>query len=261
MSDVSEPILGKLRGTQRVAADEAEEEAIRSFGSQRQLHPAAIKQVWDGFIGRFFGGPMVPTPPRDESSAAETAPAPASSTSIEAATNIAEDVTASTVRIDAPPAPPLAQSRPNEPKEVPIREAQQLSPWKRSNGPVSLKFEPSASGVRVRLDEPATAAASSSIAPPAPQWQCLKPSVAQQPAQAADEDAVARAKRIWKQLDVDNSGYIEREELRNHLKSTVNLSDEMVERVFGALDSDGNEKIELEEWLRVYARRDEWFAP
>ena len=72
---------------------------------------------------------------------------------------------------------------------------------------------------------------------------------------------MARATRIWKQLDVDNSGYIEREELRNHLKSTVNLSDEMVERVFGALDSDGNEKIELEEWLRVYARRDEWFAP
>ena len=72
---------------------------------------------------------------------------------------------------------------------------------------------------------------------------------------------MARATRIWKQLDVDNSGYIEREELRNQLKSTVNLSDEMVERVFGALDSDGNEKIELEEWLRVYARRDEWFAP
>ena len=73
------------------------------------------------------------------------------------------------------------------------------------------------------------------------------------PAPAA-EDAVARATRIFNQLDTDNSGFVDRDELIAHLKQTVRLSDEMSERVFNALDGDGNHQIELSEWLAVYAK-------
>ena len=67
------------------------------------------------------------------------------------------------------------------------------------------------------------------------------------------EDAVARAKRIWQQLDVDKDGSVDYTELMRHLKTTVGLDEPMADRVFQALDRDANGKIDLEEWLRAYA--------
>lgn len=71
-------------------------------------------------------------------------------------------------------------------------------------------------------------------------------------AEAERQQGIERATRIWKQLDANGDGYVDRDELKGHLIHTVQLDERMAERVFNSLDVDHNGQIELNEWLRIY---------
>ena len=63
-----------------------------------------------------------------------------------------------------------------------------------------------------------------------------------------------RAERIFRALDVDSSGYVDRGELSRHVMATAGVDQAMAERVFQAFDVDSSGNIELSEWLRQYEK-------
>lgn len=60
------------------------------------------------------------------------------------------------------------------------------------------------------------------------------------------EDLLADADEVFRQLDVDNDGELSHEELRSHLTST-GCSPQVIRSLFSALDSNANGSISLEE--------------
>ena len=70
--------------------------------------------------------------------------------------------------------------------------------------------------------------------------------------QAAPETSTQRAERIWRGIDTDGSGFIDKDELFRHVAATSDVGPAMAARVFEALDTNKDGKIELSEWLRVY---------
>ena len=72
------------------------------------------------------------------------------------------------------------------------------------------------------------------------------------PPVALPETAKDRATRIWRAIDVDGSGYIQRDELLRHVMAT-GVDQMTADRVFAAIDTNHDGQIELSEWLAVYA--------
>ena len=70
--------------------------------------------------------------------------------------------------------------------------------------------------------------------------------------QAAPETSTQRAERIWRGIDTDGSGFIDKDELFRHVAATSDVGPAMAARVFEALDTNNDGNIELSEWLRVY---------
>lgn len=66
------------------------------------------------------------------------------------------------------------------------------------------------------------------------------------------ETQVQRAARIFRQLDVDGTGIVERDELYVHVTSSIGLSEAMAARVFATIDTNANGLVEFSEWMRVY---------
>ena len=57
-------------------------------------------------------------------------------------------------------------------------------------------------------------------------------------------DRPERAERIFRQLDADGSGVLERPELHAHVMASAGVDKAMAERVFAAFDADGSGAIE-----------------
>ena len=288
------PIIGAVRSSVRVAADAAEEDAIRAMAGQRREPTQGVFQAaWGALFGPVLSTPApVVAPVAVQSAAPVDAPAAHAGAEPLAAPAAAEPVALPSTSLSSSSvtATPPAQNSSCDAEEPPLLVAHTAPPpptgvsdgaaaaghgrftsyasWSVS-APRFMSYHPkyatgsdtaaatdvseqTGDGVQVRLG-PSEEPESPPVAPQPQPEPPMQPEPLLTPAPAA-EDAVARATRIFNQLDTDNSGFVDRDELIAHLKQTVRLSDEMSERVFNALDGDGNHQIELSEWLAVYAK-------
>lgn len=94
-------------------------------------------------------------------------------------------------------------------------------------------------------DAPATAATLDGSAAASSQQQAAAPA-------PLPETAKERATRIWRAIDVDGSGFLDRDELLRHVMAT-GVDGATAERVFTAIDANRDGKITLNEWLAVYS--------
>ena len=75
------------------------------------------------------------------------------------------------------------------------------------------------------------------------------------PSRQEPETPAQRAERIFNQLDVDESGFVDRDELFQHVMSNAGVGPAVAERIFQEMDFNADGRIELSEWLRTYASK------